>query len=408
MPMKVAVLGGGLQGCSVALALADRGVDVVLFDRNDDLLTRTAVANEGKIHLGYMYAADPSLATAKTMMQGALAFAPFMERHLGIRIDGHATSKPAAYVVHRDSQHDVDEVSQYLGAVHRLLGEAVAGREASYFGADLSRPPRRWTDGERDRLFNPSAALAVFDTPEVAINPVALAAVIRSRIVAEKRIEVRLAATVSAAERRDGGIAVVFTDRQGKRSETFDHVVNALWEGRLALDATMGLRPGRAWINRLKYGVSFTWPEGIERPPSATFISGPFGEVVSYPDRLTYLTWYPSCLRGYSTEIIPPAWQTHPPEPLHGEIARETLQALARIVPRLAAVDAAKLPDIRVKGGTIVAWGQTDIYDPHSELHNRYEIGITSSDCYHSIDPGKLTMAPYFADQCAMRICDGD
>ncbi len=130
--------------------------------------------------------------------------------------------------------------------------------------------------------------------------------------------------------------------------------------------------------------------------------------MVSYPDRLTYLTWYPSCLRGYSTEItLPVMGNPSAGNPLHGEIARETLEAPARIVPRLAAVDAAKLPDIRVKGGTIVAWGQTDIYDPHSELHNRYEIGITSSDCYHSIDPGKLTMAPYFADQCAMRICDG-
>lgn len=50
--MRVAVLGGGLQGCCIALALADRGVEVTLFDRNDDLLSRTAVANEGKIHLG--------------------------------------------------------------------------------------------------------------------------------------------------------------------------------------------------------------------------------------------------------------------------------------------------------------------------------------------------------------------
>ena len=403
--MKVAVLGGGLQGCSAALALADRGVDVVLFDRNDYLLTRTAVANEGKIHLGYMYAADSSLATAKTMMEGALAFAPFMERHLGIRIDGHATSKPAAYVVHRDSQHDVDEVSQYLGAVHRLLAETARGREASYFGADLSGPPRRWTDGERDRFFNPSAALAVFDTPEVAINPVTLAAAVRARILAEKRIEVRLGVSVRAAEARDGGIAIVFDCSQGERSEIFDHAVNALWDGRMALDATLGLHAGRPWINRLKYGVSFTWPERLERPPSATFISGPFGEVVSYPDRLTYLTWYPSCLRGYSTDLTPPAWQTRPDEPLHGEIVRETFDALAKIVPALAAVDPAGLPDVRVKGGVIVAWGQTDIYDPHSELHQRHRIGVTSNGRYHSIDPGKLTMAPYFANECASRIC---
>lgn len=80
--MLVGVLGGGLQGCCVAVALAERGATVVLFDKNDSLLSRTAVANEGKIHLGYMYAGDPTLSTAKTMMTGALSFAPFLERYL--------------------------------------------------------------------------------------------------------------------------------------------------------------------------------------------------------------------------------------------------------------------------------------------------------------------------------------
>src|SRR5665647_1095597 len=68
--MRVGILGGGLQGCCVALSLAERGVDVTLFDRNEHLLSRTAVANEGKVHLGYMYASDPSYSTARMMMRG--------------------------------------------------------------------------------------------------------------------------------------------------------------------------------------------------------------------------------------------------------------------------------------------------------------------------------------------------
>ena len=81
--MRVGVLGRGLQGCTIALALADRGVKVTLFDKNNTLLSRAAAANEGKIHLGYMYAGDPTLSTAKMMMQGALSFAPFLERYVG-------------------------------------------------------------------------------------------------------------------------------------------------------------------------------------------------------------------------------------------------------------------------------------------------------------------------------------
>jgi hypothetical protein len=77
---------------------------------------------------------------------------------------------------------------------------------------------------------------------------------------------------------------------------------------------------------------------------------------------------------------------------------------LAQIVPSLSVIDPARLVDAQVKGGVIVAWGETDIYDPGSELHKRYEIGVTSKGGYHSIDPGKLTLAPYFAEQCAERI----
>jgi len=47
--MRVGILGGGRQGCCCALHLAERGVEVTLFDRNDRLLSRAAVANGGEI-----------------------------------------------------------------------------------------------------------------------------------------------------------------------------------------------------------------------------------------------------------------------------------------------------------------------------------------------------------------------
>src|SRR5262249_4319111 len=93
--MRVGVLGGGLQGCCTALALAERGAGVILFDKNDALLSRAAVANEGKIHLGYMYSGDSTLSTTKTMMTGALSFAPFLERYLARPAQSFSVSLPA-------------------------------------------------------------------------------------------------------------------------------------------------------------------------------------------------------------------------------------------------------------------------------------------------------------------------
>ena len=94
---------------------------------------------------------------------------------------------------------------------------------------------------------------------------------------------------------------------------------------------------------------------------SLTFVLGPFGEVVSYGEGLTYLTWYPTCLRAISRDLAPPDWSNYPDEPLRSEVLTGTLEAMAEIVPALRGLDPATLPEATVKGGVIVSWGATDI-----------------------------------------------
>jgi glycine/D-amino acid oxidase-like deaminating enzyme len=402
--MVVGILGGGSQGCCAALALAERGARVILFDKNDELLSKAAVANEGKIHLGYMYAGDPTLSTAKTMMTGALSFAPFLERYLGESAQSFSMSVPANYVVHRDSQRSVDDVSAYLKTVHALVNEAADGRKQAYFGRDLRAALQPWSAAQREAEFDPSIALAVFSTPEIAINPSTFARILRKRIATHPLIEVRCNRTIVRAEEVGNGIRVQSNGKHGPSRESFDHVVNALWDGRFGLNETLGFRANRPWLHRLKYGVSLRLPLDVRPPPSATFVLGPFGEVVTYADGLIYLTWYPECLQAISTDVTPPDWPTYPPEPLRSRVLMRTFHALSHIVTSLRNLNAKSLPEAGVKGGAITAWGKTDIYDPASELHRRYEIGVTSNGRFHSVDPGKLTMVPYFAEVCAERI----
>ena len=153
------------------------------------------------------------------------------------------------------------------------------------------------------------------------------------------KIEIRCNRDVVGAEQERLAIRVVSNGPDGTERNRFDHVVNALWDGRLALNETVGLRANRPWLHRLKYGVSFRLPDDMKSPPSATFVSGPFGEVVSYSDRLTYLTWYSACMQAISTEVTPPAWPTYPPEPLRSRILTGTLRALSEIMPSLRGLD---------------------------------------------------------------------
>ena len=78
----ILVLGAGLQGTGVALELARRRIPVTLVDQDPRPLNRASLRNEGKIHLGFIYANDRSLGTAFLQLEGALRFRGIVESWL--------------------------------------------------------------------------------------------------------------------------------------------------------------------------------------------------------------------------------------------------------------------------------------------------------------------------------------
>ena len=280
----------------------------------------------------------------------------------------------------------------------RAATEAADVHEDAYFGVDLRPPPRKWSAAEREHLFDGSLTLAAFDTPEVAIDPRVLGAAVRERVAATPGIERRLQRNVSAVEENGTALRVVSDGPEGAARDTYDHVVNALWEGRFAIDATLGLRPSRPWMHRLS-------TESRPRRRAAVPRSRSLGRSATSSSRAAvYLNWYSTCLDGISRDASPPDWCPIPAEPRRARVVAETLRAMAEIVIPLRDLDPGSLRECAVQGGVIVAWGRTDIDDPASELHRRHDICVTSKGRYHSVDPGKLTMTPYFAGVCADRI----
>ena len=401
---RVAVLGGGLMGCCVALVLAERGARVTLFDRADRLIARASLHNEGKIHLGYVYAGDPSLSTARVMVRGAMRFSPFLQRYLDLSLGRTELSTHHAYLVHAASQRSLEELRGYFRSVHGLIEEAAEDPKADYFGADLRHAPEQWSEARFSDFFDPQHAIAAFDTQELSVDPYALAQRFRERISATPAIEVRLGREVQAVGAAAAGLGVVSAGSQGPESERFDHVVNALWEGRLAVDASFGLAPERKWLNRFRYGVRFEKAAISKDLPSFTIIHGPFGGLVCYLSGAMYVNWYPACRMDTSTALRPPEWPAYADEPLRSRIVDQSIAEVAKLIPALNKIDRESLAEALVVGGHIFAWGSTDTDDASSELHQRHDIGIVSVGQYHSIDPGKLSLTPYFAEICADRI----
>ena len=81
---EIAVLGAGIMGCCLALDLAQRGHRVDLIEYASEPMTGASLHNEGKLHLGFVYANDPLKATHGLMLRGSLAFSRIIERLTGM------------------------------------------------------------------------------------------------------------------------------------------------------------------------------------------------------------------------------------------------------------------------------------------------------------------------------------
>jgi len=318
-----------------------------------------------------------------------------MQRYLDVGVPW-VVSEPFVYAVHRDSQVKVEAFATYLDATHNLVDAAAGGD--SYFGVNLAAP-KRLTQAAVESRFDPAYVMAAFTTSEIAIDTIAMAVLMRRRIAEDPKIDVRTDRKVTAVE-DDGSRLRVHTAGMASGdadSETFSSVVNASWDGRIAIDATRGIHPGRKWIHRFKHGIRFRLIEK-DTLPSVTIVLGPFGDVVAYGDGSYYISWYPACMTAHSEALAPPAWRAD--DPCQSTIVTRSFAGMGAIVPQLRSV---RPHNIAVRAGVIVAWGSTDIDDRASELHRRYDIGVHSYGSYHSIDSGKLTMAPHFAEVCADR-----
>ena len=157
-------------------------------------------------------------------------------------------------------------------------------------------------------------------------------------------------------------------------------------------------------MHRLKFRAVVQLPAKLRNAPSVSMVLGRYGDVVVRADGTAYLSWYPASLRGWSQAVEPPPdWDIACRGEIEPALAREIGAAIvAGTGGWYFGIERSK--PLIVDAGTIVAIGTSDVDDRASGLHRRSRIGVTSRGGYHSLDSGKLTMAPLFALEAADRI----
>ena len=402
--MRIAILGAGSAGVCTALELAARGQAVDLYDENLLPISRASRNNEGKVHLGLVYARDRSLETARTMISGAIHFTACLNRWIDLPPDDQIVSTPYHYAVHTGSMTEPEELERHYRQCKRLLEEACASTGLSYLGRDRTLAVERLAPRDVEALVAGDYFVTAFRTSERAVDPRVISDLLRGAVQASSHIRFIPNARVTDLAWSDAGrLRVSFRMDGAEYAETYDQIANTLWHGRLALDAKLGLAPARDWLYRYKLGGWMNVPMRPETVPSLTVVLGPFGDIVNFGQRGLYLCWYPVGMIGTSRELEPPEWDsTLTPATWHANIER-SYEEWRRRCPGLRTVEyAADLVD--PAGGVIFAWGATDIDAEDSRLHTRHEIGIHSVRNYHSVNTGKYTMSPYLGCRTAERI----
>lgn len=404
-PHETLIVGGGLQGAAIALELAHRGRRSVIFDQDARVMNRASLRNEGKIHLGLIYAADPTFSTASILLQGALTFAPLLRRWLGVRWHEVALSTPFAYLVAPDSLWDPESLAAHYDRLaqecrRRLLDDA----RLDYLGARPVELASRMAPTAAARWFAIDRLASVFDTAERAVDTDDLARVVRAAVDAEPLIRVLCSHRVEEISRTSGGITLRGQGPHRPFDITAPQVVNCTWEDRFRLDLMMGLTPPSGWVHRLKYRTLATLPASHRHAPSATMVLGAYGDVVVRPSGVAYLSWYPTGMRGWTHDVTPPAdWNAacrgDPAPDVARDVAASALRHIDAWFPGIGTCDVNT-----VDAGAIVAYGTTDVDDPRSGLHDRTRIGVNGGGDYFSVDPGKLTTAPLFAMEAVRAI----
>lgn len=377
----VLVVGGGILGCLTALHCARQGLSTLLIDREPQLWSRASLHNEGKVHLGLVYAAG-SAATRHAMLRDAVAFAPQVDAALGTRVDWAAvTTDTFHYVVMPTSLLGVDA----LAAVYRDLNEAyIALGAPAYLGERLD------VLAELAPAVDDASGLPSFPTRERAVDPIALRALVVDAIERDPLITTEVGRHAETMTSFDAHVETSIRGDEHPGLVTSSVAIDCRWESQ-----GVGIRGyvGAPRNLRVKAALRARTAETLR---TRTLVAGPFGDVVQHRD-YSYLSWYPVARVHHEFGAEPsPAAHAALQEATTERVMRGQLAALAAggwIPDDLEVIDAV--------AGFIVGEGQRDIDDPRSSLHDRAGAGVVAHGRVLLPQSLKFTSAPAAAAQTA-------
>ena len=401
-PKKIAILGAGGMGVCTALELAQRGYNIDLYEEHHLPLRKASYANEGKVHVGFIYAMDKSFHTAYQMLVGAVHFTEYLKRWVEIKPE-EMISTPFYYLVHKGSLLTAQALNVHYQRCCEVFDQLSGGGKTKYLGLFDSLQATLLPKSKIEGIGNPEYIDDIFETTEYAVDPRYIAEKLTEALALNPNINFIASTKVESVSKVGSYLRVHAVQGGTKLTEDYTDVINSTWNGLLEIDRTMGIEPVGTWSHRYKFGNKIMVPLNGQDLPSTTMVLGPFGDTVNFGDRGAFMSWYPVGRTGWSEAYRPPDWDSMYSPEERMEVFQRSFEELKKRVP---ALDKLKFDPESVDpvGGDILALGNIDVDKNESRLHERFEVGIRSFGNYHSVDTGKYTIIPYLAMKMADRI----
>jgi len=399
---RIAILGAGGLGACAALELSQRGYTIDLYEEHSAPIQKASYANEGKIHVGFIYAMDRSFHTAEQMLVGAVYFMEYLQRWVDVNPE-EMVSTPFYYLVHRGSLMQASELNVHYQRCCQVFDQLSGGGKKKYLGLFDSLEANLLPKSRIQDVANPEFVEDIFQTSEYSVDPRYLTEKLTEALESNPGINLILNTKVTAVARVGNRLKVSALHAGMPVEAEYDQVVNATWNGLLEIDRTMGIMPTGVWSHRYKFGNKILVPLTEADLPSCTMVLGPFGDTVNFRDRGAFMSWYPVGRTAWSEDFRPPDWDSMYSANDRMDVFQRSFEELKKRIP---AVGNLRFPLEAVDpvGGDILALGDTDVDKNESRLHERFEVGIRSFGNYHSVDTGKYTLIPYLAVKIADRI----
>lgn len=266
--LDAVVVGGGFYGARLALMLGELGRQVLLVEREPELLGRASLRNQARVHNGYHYPRS-----ILTSLRSRLNYARFVEEYADC----------------------VDRSFPHYYAVGKRMSKITAAQFSEFcrrIGAPLSPAP-----AAVKKLFDAERIDSVFEVEECAFDATKL----RQRTafeLASAGVDVALETEARRIERREDNGAVVTLERDGDQFQVdVDLVLNCTYSrlNRLLVDSNAAPIPMKHELTEMALVEPPIELEGA----AVTVMDGPFFSLMPYPSRglftLSHVRYTPHC-----------------------------------------------------------------------------------------------------------------